>query len=372
MARGDNIATAVPSVGASETGGTSDVLTILTALVAIAESKVTPDEVNMDATLDFNSQAGENVKYFEFVTQSSAPGNETLYTKNVTRDELFYKDSSGSEVQITADGSLNVAATGSVTGAGYGSSGVAINWNSAGSNYQFKSGSGADDYASVTVNTVQLRDGSSHHLALATAAKSASETLTFPADVTPTNTNIMSVDSSGNVQIGGNTQVDSGDTLTVAGTLTASADVDLSGTYLTNHKHGEIVRMLPATFVGSSVSVGAAWSVTNPGGTGAHEWEVPLPVREGERIKEVQCYVATESLSSNATWGLYYYDGTVGSWNAVSGGTATISSTGLQTITLGTPEVVADFYCYAIRFDVPSATGTLSVTCCEYTTDKVA
>lgn len=413
MARGDNITTTVPSVGDAETGGTSDILTILTALVAIAETQVSAAEINMDATLDMNSQAAENIKYLEFVTQGTTPTlTETLFTKTVTRDELHYKDSSGSVIQITSNGALNVSATGAITGAGYGSGGVEVNWNSGGSQYLMKSGSGADDYADVICDDVLLRDGSSHAVTLTAQSMAADYTLTFPAAV---GAGVVTVDGSGNlaftteisgnltwtgtqqfdntvqmdgaVTIGNSLTIEAGNTTTLDDVaLQTGAAVDLSGdvtsyvnfgTYLTNIRHDEIVRMIPpgAGWHGSSVSVNVSASqvsYTTPNGTSTFYSNIPLPVREGERITEIQCYVSAESLDNNATWGLYTQDGTGSSWSAVSGGTATISTTGLQTITLGTPEVVADFFCYAIRVIPASATGSLTITAFEFTTDKIA
>lgn len=278
MARGDTIATTVPSVGDAETGGTTDLLTILSALVTIAETKVTPSEIDMDATLDFNSQAGENVKYFEFVTQGSDPSTaETLYTKNDgATDELYFKNGSGSVVQITNGGALNVAATGSVTGAGYGSGGVAVNWNSAGGNYQMKSGSGADDYADVTCDDLQLRDGSSHAVTLTAQSMAADYTVTFPAAV-PGSEQFVTMDNSGNL---------------------AYAD---NATPYTNFKHAGVQ---VSVNMGSCIDgVGHTWSrsvydagdIQNGSTAGTPYFIVPLEVKPGDVITNIGLHVVTNS-----------------------------------------------------------------------------
>ena len=197
MARGDSIGTSVPSVGAAETQGTTDLLTILTALVTVAESKVTPSEIDMDATLDFNSQAGENVKYLEFVSQGGDPATtETAYTKG---GEFYFQDSSSNVVQITAAGQLNVSATGSVTGAGYGSGGVAVNWNAAGTNYQMLQG--ASTYAAVTCSEVQLYD-STYTIGINPPTLSASYDITLPAEL-PAASRPVQINASGVVEFAG-------------------------------------------------------------------------------------------------------------------------------------------------------------------------
>lgn len=357
MARGDNIATSVPSVGASETGGTSDILTILTALVTIAETKVTPSEVDMDATLDFNSQAGENVKYIEFVTQSTSGGNETLYTKNVTRDELFYQDSSGTEVQITSNGSLNVAATGSVTGAGYGSGGVAVNWNSAGNNYQMKSGSGADDYAAVTMAGLQLRDGSSHTLTMEAASMSANDTVTWPASVSPTNTNVLTLANSGQMAVGGDWQIDSGDTQTVAsgGSITVASGGELNLTDYADLVHGEIQKKL-FPFVADNTTWGTDFSgiVTNTTTSGSQRLSYPLGLRTGDRIKSFTLLYATNANPDTVTLDLR--EAVSGSDSSVE--STTTSSTGTVTFTLVTPYALLDDKQYYLKVTHTGTSGS--------------
>lgn len=285
MARGDTISTTVPSVGDAETQGTTDLLTILSALVTIAETKVTPSEIDMDATLDFNSQAGENVKYFEFVTQVSDPATaETLYTKNDgATDELYFQNGSGSVVQITNGGALNVAATGSVTGAGYGSGGVAVNWNSAGTNYQFKSGSGADDYAALTADGLQLRDGSSHAVTLDSPALAADYTITF-ANAVPGSESFLTLDNSGQL---------------------AYAD---NATPYTNFKHAGVqVMSNPASSVASQgtwdpqgYTYPGDWHTTATSATQTLQYF--LNVKPGDEITQVYIYIPDNNASVTFTF----------------------------------------------------------------------
>lgn len=329
MARGDNISTTVPSVGDSETGGTSDLLTIVTALVAIAETKVTPSEIDMDATLDFNSQSADNVKSVEFITQLSSPGNERLYTQNDgATDELYFTNGSGQSVQITNGGSLNVAATGSVTGAGYGSSGVEINWNSAGTEYRMKSGSGADDYASVVCDNVEFRDGSSHAVTFTAQGMSADYTVTLPAAL-DANAGLLSMDASGNIQHSGSITIASGDPIT----FTDYAD----------WKHGSVTENIPmltsdhSNFTGTwTASAAGVWTTTTNGAVAA--W-FPLRLKTGDVIKSIRVYVSngggesftyevqsrttSAALSTISGWTTSSAGGT---WITVDGGDHTVVS----------------------------------------------
>jgi len=376
MARGDNITTGyttgtgadpsgtdIPQVGNLNTAAMASLVTIITELMNRSEAKVTAAELNVNGTVDFSTNPAENLTYLELVTQGSAPSaNETIYSKLVgSVDELFYKDSAGTEVQITDGGSLSVTTGSDITGAGYGSGGVAINWNAAGTNYQFKSGAGADDYAVLTAHGLQIWDGSSHNIQLESPSLAASYTLTFPAAATA---GLVTSDGSGTLSF----------ETTIPDALTFTGVTNFSGTYLQNQQHGEVARFLPhsAGLFGSSVSAsvtssGSSFTITTPDGTANYYAEFPLLVREGERITEVGCYVNAESLSSNATWGLYSSDITAGSWAADT--TGTISTTGA--ITLTPNSVATDSTTYSIRFQPPNTSGGLTINAVWYKTDKI-
>jgi len=364
MGRGDSIGTSVPAVGATETGGTSDVLTIITALVAVAETKVTSAELNIDATLDANTQLIDNVTGLEFITQSSSPGNERLWTKNETVDELYYTDSAGTDIRLTADGALSVAATGAITGSGYGSSGVALNWNAAGTNYQFKSAAGADAYAAVTVDTVQLRDGSSHHLALATASKSASETLTFPADITPAATSPMAITSTGNVQVGGDWQISSGDTQTVAsgGTLDVASGGTLNLNSLSELTHGALSVQTTGTFAAvsylgtQSQQTDGSW-ICNAG-SASQEILIPLNLPLGVNLTSVKAYWRSTTGSPTVTTELHTISST-GTYASVAGWVTTDTSAGAQIVT-GTEAITSSSTQYVLSMSY-TGNGTTNV-----------
>jgi len=338
MARGDTISTTVPSVGDAETAGTTDLLTILADLVTIAETKVTPSEIDMDATLDFNSQAAENVKYVEFITQNSSPGNEMLYTKNDgATDELYFTNGSGSEVQITDGGALNVAATGSITGAGYGSGGVAVNWNSAGTNYQMKSGSGADDYAAVTCDGLQLRDGSSHAVTLDSPSLAASYTVTF-ANAVPGSESFLTLDNSGQL---------------------AYAD---NATPYTNFKHAGVTvtaNLGSATEISGSASFSRTNAVQgdwyNATTTGTQGIGVPLDVKPGDVITNIGVFVETNNNPDTITFDLRRINLTGGTDSSLD--TQTYAASGTASWDVSDTTVAAG-YQYYLKISWPGASGT--------------
>lgn len=368
MARGDNISTTVPSVGDAEPGGTTDLLTIVTALVAIAESKVSSSELSLDATVDFNTNAAENLTYLEFITQSSSPGNEMLYTKNDgATDELYFTNGSGQEVQITNGGSLNVAATGSVTGSGYGSGGVEVNWSSVSGAYLMKSGSGADDYADVICDDLLLRDGSSHAITLTAQSMSSDYTLTFPASVTA---GLLTTDGSGNLAY----------ETTIPDNLTFTGDCDFSGGTIespdySSQYHGDYVMSIPLSLAvpntGANCTV-KAQSITwgNPNGSDYAVIPISLPV--GARIKQISIYCLSNTGSTNVPWEFGTQDVTsTTSISTYQSGSA-FTTTGEKSIVLTTPLTVAADVGHFLIIDPDSDTSTVQITNIEVTWDKPA
>ena len=309
--RGTSVGYTAPAVGDSETAASQAVTDALTELITRSEAQVTIAEIDIDATLDFQTQAAENVTYIETITQGSKPTpTETLYNKLVgSVDELFYQDSDGTEVQITNAGSLNVSATGAITGTGYGSGGVAVNWNSAGTNYQIKSGSGADDYAAVTCDGLQLRDGSSHAVTLDCPSISASYTINMPTAL-PAAEVVASLDASGN--------------LAVADTSTPRAAYKYATTEQTLH--------LAKAFNMSGSWTTADTGVSNGATSSSQELVLPLDVVVGEVIDEYKVNVRTNSGTDTINANLRYVNA-AGSMTTVSSGstaaTGDIENTGI-------------------------------------------
>ena len=321
----------VPSVGDTETTPSADVSTILTELVARSQAKVTCAEINVDATLDFQTQAAENLTYLELLAQGAKPTpTGTVYVKAVSAiDELFFQDGNGNEVQITTGGVLNgVGASGDITGTGYGTGGVVVNWNSAGTNYQFKSGSGGDDYAAVTCDGLQLRDGSGNSLTLDVGAMGSNYTATWPAAV-PGSEAVMTMNGSGTLSVAR--------TVAAAPAAETAATFDASGNFATadsstpyaGYKHANVEYCVPPSMMlqgeGESgwTRVNRYW--TNAGVSGAKTLIIPILVNVDQTLDEVTCRIFTHANGETLTLTVY----------------RALRSTGAET-TLGTPATRTD------------------------------
>jgi hypothetical protein len=125
-----NMQLPVPGVG-TEAGPqyAFDVNTALTLIDSHDHSpgkgvQITTAGFNIDQNLNFNSNTAFNLKAATFLTQTNAPALQSIYVKAAGTspiiNELWYIDSAGQQVQITANGIVNVTAS-SITGVTYNS-----------------------------------------------------------------------------------------------------------------------------------------------------------------------------------------------------------------------------------------------------------
>lgn len=383
MARGDTITTNypssggtdVPQVGDSETAATASVVDILEALIAIAETKVTSAELNINAPLDAQTQGIDNITYLQLVTQSSSPGNEYIWTKSVSSvDELFYTDSAGNEIQLTSGGQVNASATGGITGTGYGTGGVAVNWNGAGTNYQFKSGSGADDYAALTCDGVQFRDGSSHYVLVDAPSLSSNYTLTLPNSVG--SAGLVTSDGSGGLAFESTIP----DDLTFSGVLTFTGANVVSETFtftdFADFKHGSVTKNLDL-----ASAIGTGWSTGLNGNghwfsntAGSHTLYIPIPALDTDmRIKSAYVKVDNDWAATNHTCSLVHITPDTTETQVDAGATQAgdtwnaIPSSGDSDHTVLSRRV----YYLKVSFDSTADTGSLTVEGAEVTYDRV-
>lgn len=104
--------------------------------------------LNINAEVDFNDNGAGHVKYVNHENQTAlfTGGSETLrtYASNAAggRSELYYRDSSGSNVQITNGGSINVASAGGF-GGDYVSASASATFTNSSNTYTFNNGSSA-------------------------------------------------------------------------------------------------------------------------------------------------------------------------------------------------------------------------------------
>lgn len=186
MAYGSPHSSTLPTV--SVTTGPTYATQINAAIQEIrdtVDAAVTPAGIDIDDDLSFLS-GGTNysaidLKKVAFEDQGIAlPAASNPNAVYVRGGELYYNDDASQQVQITNGGALNISATGGITGTGYGSSGVEVNWNAGSTQYRFKSGSGNNDYAHIVANDLLLNDGSDNFIRFASPALAADYTVTWP------------------------------------------------------------------------------------------------------------------------------------------------------------------------------------------------
>lgn len=357
------------------------------------DAKVTPTGFDMDSDLSFESSGTsyaavdlERTNYEnKLVAISAGTYPMSVY---VVDGELYYNDNDGNQVQITSGGSLNIAVSGGITGSGYGSSGVEVNWAVGDSAYKLKSG--ASSYAHVWLNDVYLNDGDTNFIRLAAPAITADYTVTFPTAVPAselpvtmngsgtlatngTLANLVSFTTSGNGTVGGNLQVTG--TTTSTGLITATAGVTAaSGQHVTvsgtgRFKHGSYIRHVSA-FAGHYA--GSEWEIqgngylnVNAGGAGGSLF-IPLPLKVGERLTAAIAQVHGDG-TNTLTADVYYVDDTGTRSSSLATYTSATTATD-QTLPLvtGNQDVANNQY-YYIEIAPNTPDSTLKVYGIAYT-----
>jgi hypothetical protein len=142
-------------------------------------TQVTPAGININADVEFNDNKATEVKGVSFQTQGSQlTGAANLRTLYVYNGELYYRDASGNQVQLTSGGVIRGIIEGDFAGPGIDAS---ISYADATKTFTFYSDSGVVGHIRMENATI---DGS----------------LTFSGAVRPTSSNIVVV--SGDVSVG--------------------------------------------------------------------------------------------------------------------------------------------------------------------------
>ena len=294
---------------------------------ATIDAKVTPAGLDMNATLSFLSGGTNypitNLERANFQNKSGTI-DAALYPNAlyVVNGDLYYNDNSGNEVRIINAGALNIAATGGITGSGYGSGSVEVNWSTADAAYKLKSG--ASSYASAWMNDLYLNDGDTNFVRITAQAMAADYALTLPAAL-PGSTSLLTLTSGGSVLSSRDPSVDTvtttgvgtfGGLVTASAGLTAAANqhVTISGTG--RFKHGTMTLAIPASAMHSGTI--ADWSNTDRAWAGwTSDVYCPIMLPAGARLLSVDVF--TNWLNdTNQTISLSYVD-TSGTNNVVAG-----------------------------------------------------
>lgn len=229
MAYGSTHTATIPTVS-STVGPTyaSQVNAALAEIHATLDVKVTPAGMDMNANLSFLSggsyYALTNVERMNLQNKGAAI-NATTYPVALyaVSGDLYFNDNSGRQVRVTNGGALNIAATGGITGAGYGSGGVEVNWAVADLAYKLKSG--AATYASAWMNDLYLNDGDTNFVRITAQAMAADYALTLPAAL-PGSTSLLTLSSAGAIAASRDPSVD---TVTTTGNTTVGGSLAVAG-----------------------------------------------------------------------------------------------------------------------------------------------
>jgi len=182
--------------GNSGTWGT-DLNTELQKIIDAVEASVPSNAIDFSADLDVNSQSLFSIDHLRFDEISAPSQVRAVYFD--TNGELAIEDGAGNTVTLTSSGALNGASGGGIAGSGYGTSGVEVAWVSGSSEYTFKTGAGANDYAAIVIDGLFLRDGSGNEIKIDAPSIASDYTLTLGAALPGSNNSVMLVDTSGNI-----------------------------------------------------------------------------------------------------------------------------------------------------------------------------
>lgn len=254
----------------------------ITELRTTVDAKVTPAGIEIDDDVSFfyaNSNVyfgPKDVQYVGFKNET-VTNNQSPNFLHVKNGELYFNDNAANQVKITNSGVVNIASSGGITGTGYGTGGVEVNWSSGNAAYLLRSGTGTNDYADAWVDDVKFNDGSDHFALLGAQSMSADASFALPT-AAPAGTSLMLMDSSGNMSTSLTPTITSltttgavvvGTTTTSTGLITATAGltaaanqhVTVSGTG--RHKHGNIEEIIPVIVVGANANVVQSAGVTS-------------------------------------------------------------------------------------------------------------
>lgn len=330
MPIGTSLGLSLPTPGVTTDWG-DEINTALETIAEAVEGQVPSSALDVSSNIAFGGNDITAMGTIQFTNEAAgltAAGDvRKVYTVS---GELYFTDGSQNAIQITSGGALNAAALGGISGAGYGSGGVQVSWDSGTDAYLFKSGSGASDYAKIGVESVKLQDGSGNFLTLDTPSLASGYTITFPAAV-PSTTQGVSITSGGVVTFDG---AHGSRTLTIHPAAGQHFSADDNPTYTT----------------GAWV-----WTASND------IIDYPIPLEVGKRITAVT--VGLERVSGEINFILAsctltaVTNTTLCSKNITSGTSATTTEIGTSPTSGSLPQTVETAKTYVLRADANNYTG---------------
>ena len=257
--------------------------TVLDAFVADIEPLITPDEINVNATFDFNEQDADNISKAIFTALSGLPtsGSQAIFWY---AGELYARDNAGNNVQLTSGGALNAAAVGGI-GGDYASAGADASYVSSSQSFLFKDE--AQQFALMEMGDIYLKENTggvlNPFILQSPPSLGASQTLRM-MDAVPTSGNDGIVWAA----YVGATRVaqlkHTGADAAPGFALQTNENITLSGTG--KIKHGNYTDEIHASdgvvAAGSPSYAAGAWA-----GTSGDIVAIPIRVRVGREIKSI-------------------------------------------------------------------------------------
>lgn len=226
--------------------------------------------ISVDGDISFGSSwAITNMQRVSFASVTALSANNlSLF---VSGNELRWRSSSGTNVQLTNGNSLNVSAFVGGIGGDYTSVAAAENYDDSAKRYTFKQGGGSL-WAKLQSGGLRLVEFSTSETLfveqLAPAALASSYGVTWPTAL-PGSTTLVQVDNTGQISF--------------SNTLATDANLVLQGTG--DVKHGNYTLTLAAVIGALSsgtFTIATDGSVTS---TASGAWNIPVPLKQGDRVQ---------------------------------------------------------------------------------------
>lgn len=315
MSYGTSISADLPEVLSAEPAAAQALREWCDEVEARLETKVTPAGFNVNADLDLLSSYGANNAQHLQLAAASTTKTGASHAGKLYRylGELYYTNSSGTTVRLTNAGALDVASIRGILGDYSADGNCQVDYTTSSTLYRMLSN--LSNLARATVEVGALRvygtgNNPTYRATVAVPTLAASYNFTLPTNV-PGSTSLLEWTSAGQLQSQRSPTL-------AAVTLDSGGHVTLAGSG--EYKHGnKTLSISPAAgyFSSSDFSFFGAYILA----AGASlEVRVPIPVREGWRIRTVSVDYRGGG-ASPPTFGLY------------KGGTG---STSLQGSTWGT------------------------------------
>jgi hypothetical protein len=328
MSYGTSLGITLPTV-ASTAGPTwaTNLNAAIQDIIDVLETKVTPSGMDINADLSFRSGStsyrAKDVKAVSFTNNAAVLSAATYPTALFTSDsdgELYYNDNAGRQIALTDDGSVNVSTSGGITGAGYGSGGVAWNWDSGSNTFIGYLNSATPTYASAYIDDLKLNDGDSNTLTIAAPALAANYTIELPDAVAGTNT-ILAASTTASTTTLSFSATPTLTSLTTTGALSVGTTSAFTGKATFSVEVAHPVRTRHISPMECQSISGCVFTETGGGNPDSPAYVaassgdvlyIPLRLEEGETLTQVIVWTTTSATAYTREIDIGYWNDTVG------------------------------------------------------------